>query len=70
MSKKSIKILICFISIATFIADVIYFIKQKKAKENMLDKAEDTDIEEKNLDAMDALDLSSLKFSRHYVDLR
>ena len=70
MSKKSIKILICFISIATFIAGVIYFIKQKKAKENMLDKAEDTDIEEKNLDAMDALDLSSLKFSRHYVDLR
>ena len=70
MSKKIVKILIIFAGIATFIAGVIYFINQKKAKENVLEKNEDTKIEEEHLDAMDALDLSSLKFSRHYVDLR
>ena len=67
MSKKFLKIFICFISISTFIAGIIYFMKQKKAKENM---SEETETEEENLDSMNALDLSSLKFSHHYVDLR
>ena len=70
MSKKYVKILICFTGIATFIASIIYFIHQKKAKENVLEEAEDTETSEEHLDAIDALDLSSLKFSRHYVDLR
>ena len=70
MSKKFIKILICLAGISAFIAGIIYFITQKKAKENAAEETEDTEIEEEHLDAMDALDLSSLKFSRHYVDLR
>ena len=70
MSKKFLKVLICFVSIATFIAGIIYFINQKKTNKNPLEETDDTELNDEHLDAMDALDLSSLKFSRHYVDLR
>ena len=70
MSKKFMKVLAVLISIAAFAAGVIYFIHRKKADENVWEEDEDMEIVEEHLDAMDALDLSSLKFSRHYVDLR
>ncbi len=72
MSKKLLKILVCLAGIAAVIAGVIYFIKSKKNTDNTCKEEDDSefDPEEDHLDAGDALDLSSLTFSRHYVDLR
>lgn len=68
MSKKTLKILVAIVGIVAFIAGVIYFINNKKAKDTIVE--EELEPESEHLDAADALDLSSLKFSRHYVDLR
>ena len=68
MSKKTLKILVAIAGIIAFIAGVIYFINNKKAKDTIVE--EELEPESEHLDAADALDLSSLKFSRHYVDLR
>lgn len=70
MSKKLLKALAVLAGIATIIAGVIYFINSKKKEAALLEEENDFETEEDHLDAMDALDLSSLKFSRHYVDLR
>lgn len=70
MSKKLLKVLAVLAGITAIIAGVIYFINNKKRKEELLKEENEFEIEEDHLDAMDALDLSSLKFSRHYVDLR
>lgn len=70
MSKKVLKVLLVLAGIAAFVAGVVYFINSKKNAEADSLEEDDFDNEEEHLDAMDALDLSSLKFSRHYVDLR
>ena len=70
MSKKLVKILICLAGIVAVIAGVIYYFNNKKAKDDAYEEEEEDTVEEDHLDATDALDLSSLKFSRHYVDLR
>ena len=70
MSKKVLKVLFVLAGIAAFVAGVVYFINSKKNAEADSLEEDDFDNEEEHLDAMDALDLSSLKFSRHYVDLR
>ena len=71
MSKKVIKVLICLTAIAAGIAGIYYLIISLRKKEDTPDiMEEDLEEEEEHLDADDALDLSSLKFSRHYVDLR
>lgn len=70
MSKKLLKTLLCLAAIASFIAGVIYFIHYKKKRNPISEEDDDFEEEEETLDAGDALDLSSLKFSRHYVDLR
>ena len=70
MSKKILKVLAVLASIATIVAGVIYFINSKKLDLDLQDEEYEFETEEEHLDAMDALDLSSLKFSRHYVDLR
>lgn len=70
MSKKILKFLVSLASVAAIIAGVIYFINNKR---NTVDEENDefeADDEDEHLDASDALDLSSLNFSRHYVDLR
>ena len=70
MSKKSLKSLLFLAAAVSFVAGVIYFINRKK-KYNVVDNTKnDLEEDEEALDAFDALDLSSLKFSRHYVDLR
>lgn len=69
MFKKILKVLLVLAGIAAFIGGIVYFI-------NSVGKTDDDSVveddfeEEEHLDYMDALDLSSLKFSRHYVDLR
>ena len=68
MSKKTLKILVAIAGIVAFIAGVIYFINNKKSKDTIVE--EELEPESEHIDAADALDLSSLKFSRHYVDLR
>lgn len=70
MSKKVLKVLLVLAGIAAFVAGVVYFINSPKNAEADSLEEDDFDNEEEHLDAMDALDLSSLKFSRHYVDLR
>lgn len=70
MSKKLLKTLLCLIAVASCIAGVIYFINHKKKLSDTLEEDDDFEEKEETLDAVDALDLSSLKFSRHYVDLR
>ena len=70
MSKKLLKALAVLAGIAAIVAGVIYFINSKKKEAEFLEEENDFETEEDHLDAMDALDLSSLKFSRHYVDLR
>ncbi len=70
MSKKTLKFLVAIAGVAAFIIGVIYFINSKKAKDTVVNDEDDFTPEEEHLDAADALDLSSLKFSRHYVDLR
>ena len=70
MSKKTLKVLLAIVAITSVIAGVIYFINNKKNKVALDDEEERTEPKEEHLDAADALDLSSLKFSRHYVDLR
>lgn len=69
MSKKTLKILLAIVAVVTTIAGIIYFINNRKSKA-VIDTEEEFEPEEEHLDAADALDLSSLKFSRHYVDLR
>ena len=68
MFKKTLKVLFAVAAVFTVIAGVIYFINNKKNTVSAED--EELDPEEDHLDAAEALDLSSLKFSRHYVDLR
>lgn len=70
MSKKTLRFLALLAGIATIIAGVIYFVNSKKKKAEILEEENESETEEDHLDAMDALDLSNLKFSRHYVDLR
>ena len=70
MSKKALKILVTLAAVITFIAGVIYLINSKRNKVTVCEGCDDCDANEEHLDAADALDLSSLKFSRHYVDLR
>lgn len=69
MSKKTVKLIVTITGVAAFIAAIVYFINHKKAK-NAAVEEEEFEPDEEHLDAADALDLSSLKFSRHYVDLR
>lgn len=68
MHKKIIKFVLCLIGLASVLAGIYYFFQKKKqsqlncvAEKNEKDEAEDI---------VDFLDLSNLKFSRHYVDLR
>lgn len=69
MFKKILKVLLVLAGIATFIAGIVYFINSVRKTDD--ESVEEDDFEEEeHLDYMDALDLSSLKFSRHYVDLR
>lgn len=69
MFKKILKVLLVLAGIAAFIAGIVYFINSVRKTDD--DSVEEDDFEEEeHLDYMDALDLSSLKFSRHYVDLR
>ena len=70
MSKKLLKILVFLAGVAAIVAGVIYFINSKKNKNEICEEEDEFEAEEEHLDAMDALGLSSLKFSRHYVDLR
>ena len=70
MSKKLLKVLVAVAGIAAFVAGIIYFMNSKKKANDISAEEDDFESEEEHLDAMDALDLSSLKFSRHYVDLR
>ena len=70
MSKKTLKILLAIVGAIAVIAGVIYFIINKKNKNVISEEEEELEPEEEHLDAADALDLSTLKFSRHYVDLR
>lgn len=70
MCKKILKILFVVAGIAAFVAGIVYFINSKKKNDDVSMEEDDFDTKEEHLDAMDALDLSSLKFSRHYVDLR
>lgn len=70
MSKKLLKVLVFLASIAAVIAGVVYFINSKKKSDTVEDDNEFETEDDEDLDAVDALDLSSLKFSRHYVDLR
>lgn len=70
MAKKIVKIVLCIVCVTSVISGFIYFFQKRKTKDQML-KSTDSDCEpEDALKAEDALDLSSLKFSRHYVDLR
>lgn len=70
MAKKIIKVGLCLLGIASVILGIITIIQRIKAKNhNAQDVNADSETEEQ-LNAEDALDLSSLKFSRHYVDLR
>lgn len=69
MFKKILKVLLVLAGIAASIAGIVYFINSVRKNDD--DSLEEDDFEEEeHLDYMDALDLSSLKFSRHYVDLR
>lgn len=70
MSKKILKVLVVVAGIAAFIAGIVYFMNSKKKADDVSAEEDNFETEEEHLDAMDALDLSSLKFSRHYVDLR
>lgn len=70
MSKKLLKVLVFLAGIAAVIAGVVYFINSKKKSDTVEDDNEFETEDDEDLDAVDALDLSSLKFSRHYVDLR
>ena len=70
MSKKLLKVLVVAAGIAAFVAGIIYFMNSKKKADDISAEEDNFESEEEHLDAMDALDLSSLKFSRHYVDLR
>lgn len=70
MSKKVLKVLVCLAAIAAVIAGVVCFINSKKKNDTAEDDNEFESEKDEDLDAVDALDLSSLKFSRHYVDLR
>lgn len=70
MSKKLLKVLVFLAGIAAVIAGVVYFINSKKKSDPVEDDNEFETEDDEDLDAVDALDLSSLKFSRHYVDLR
>ena len=68
MLKKIFKVLLVLAGIGAFIAGILYFINSVRKTDD--DSTEEYGLEEEHLDYMDALDLSSLKFSRHYVDLR
>lgn len=70
MSKKLLKVLVFLAGIAAVIAGVVYFINSKKKSDTVEDDNEFETEDDEDLDAVNALDLSSLKFSRHYVDLR
>ena len=67
MSKKTIKFILALVGATFSIAAIIYFIYNKKNKNTISEEVAEP---EDKLDAADALDLSSLKFSQHYVDLR
>ena len=66
MVKKVFKLILCLIGLGTVIAGIYYFFSKKN--KNNLEK--ELLAEEEDLETTDFFDLSSLKFSRHYVDLR
>ena len=67
MVEKVIKLILCLIGFTAVIAGIYYFFSKKN--KNNLEKEPST-VEEEDLETTDFFDLSSLKFSRHYVDLR
>ena len=66
--KKILKLTLCLIGIASVAIGIYYYFTKKKHSSNT-EKALNSFSEEEE-DSTDFLDLSSLKFSRHYVDLR
>ena len=67
MAKKIFKIILILLSISAVILGVFYFIQNYKQKD---DTFNDIDNNTDHLEAKDALDLSSFKFSRHYIKLK
>ena len=67
MVKKIFKIVLIFFSVSAVILGVFYFIQNYKQKD---DTFNDIDNNTDHLEAKDALDLSSFKFSRRYVNLK
>ena len=63
--KKLLKLTLCLIGIASVAAGIYYYLTKKK--HSLTPQEEPSDEED---DSTDFLDLSNLKFSRHYVDLR
>lgn len=70
MTKKIIKIVLCIVCVTSVISGFIYFFQKRKTRDQMLTDTDSDSETEDALKAEEALDLSSLKFSRHYVDLR
>ena len=68
MTKKVLKIIFCIIGIITVGAGIYYYFSGKKKEYIFQDSPEEEEAD--SIHYSDALDLSSLKFSRHYVDLR
>ena len=67
MFKKIIKLILCLIGLVTFLGSIYYFFSKKK-KAPAPD--EEQNFKEDFVEDTDFFDLSNLKFSRHYVDLR
>ena len=70
MAKKIVKIVLFILSVTAVILGAVYVFKNYIKKEESPETMDGEDEAEEHLEAKDALDLSSLKFSRHYVDLR
>ncbi len=71
MAKKLVKIICCLLGVTGVILGVFFFLKKRNNKKTPSEApSADAHDDEEHLNAEDALDLSSLKFSRHYVDLR
>lgn len=70
MAKKFLKIIGCLLGVTGVIFGIFSFLKKRKNKNQASQNPPADTHEEEHLNAEDALDLSSLKFSRHYVDLR
>lgn len=66
--KKLVKIVLCIAGLAAIGAGAYYYLKSKKKESISEDPSEEK--KEEPVNYFDAVDLSNLKFSRHYVDLR